>query len=191
MEVETGNVRCKVSSSPPSTRTSSPFTNIKARKSRLPFQNIFFHKKGNKKSEWCFLCWPSIGRTSVSCAQEISDVKHHQLVFQAEKAPICWHKSWKIRFNFFILRIISHRVHFLLWTQILDSWLKLVEVLKNIWTRKLFQPFFLSVISSLKSKSNLNLKVSNNFKQEQTQFNHIIQPRPQDFTHRSHVHDHW
>ena len=33
------------------------------------------------------------------CAKEISDVWHHQPLFQAEKAPIQWHKGWKISFN--------------------------------------------------------------------------------------------
>ena len=33
------------------------------------------------------------------CAKEISDVQHHQPLFQAEKAPIQWHKGWKISFN--------------------------------------------------------------------------------------------
>ena len=90
-EVQTGNVRCKVSSSPLLRATKAPpFNNTKARK--LPIlQNIFSTKKRKKVND--VLPWPSIGRTSVSCAKEICDVKHHQLLFHAEKVPIRWHKS--------------------------------------------------------------------------------------------------
>ena len=55
------------------------------------FKNIFALKKRKKVND--VLPWPSIGRTSVSCAKEICDVKHHQLLFHAEKVPIRWHKS--------------------------------------------------------------------------------------------------
>ena len=55
------------------------------------FKNILALKKRKKVND--VLPWPSIGRTSVSCAKEICDVKHHQLLFHAEKVPIRWHKS--------------------------------------------------------------------------------------------------
>ena len=48
----------------------------------------------------------------MSCAKEISDVKRHQLLFQAEKAPIWWkqHKSWEISSN---ICFNNHCMHFL------------------------------------------------------------------------------
>ena len=111
-EVQTGNVRCKVSSSPLLRATKAPpFNNTKARK--LPIlQKYFVPKKRKKVND--VLPWPSIGRTSVSCAKEICDVKHHQLLFHAEKVPIRWHKSWKIDFNICSKNYLM--VHFPLWT---------------------------------------------------------------------------